>query len=130
MEKQLVAIKTEAKSAYDSIRMDYDEFSHHKRAFSKETKKMMKAQMAVYAGVYNRDYAMYKKGIDTYEALIAIVVTAPHTQYVVLTDDMQKFGVNEGVQYATSHMDMQTFMRDKLAKYKAIYNQLPRGYFK
>ena len=38
---------------------------------------------------------------------------------------------NEGVQdatlYQTSHMDMQTFMRDKLAKYKAIYNQLPRG---
>ena len=56
--------------------------------------------------------------------------TAPPTQYFVLTDDMQKFGVNEGVQYATSHMDMQTFMRDKLAKYKAIYNQLPRGYFK
>ena len=74
---------------------------------SRQSAKLVKAQMRVYAGIYNRDYAMYKKGVDGYEKC-----------FFKDTPDV------------TIDVVVSPKMKEELDAYKDFYNQLPRGFFK
>ena len=58
-----------AKEAYDHLHSNYDFLNHP--GVDKISRKTTKAQMTVYAGIYNRDYALCKNGIDAFEKNIA-----------------------------------------------------------
>ena len=81
--------------------------------------------MRVHAGVYNRDYAEYKKGVDAYEKLSQERPTDQSLRIHVTCKDAAKLA-----EYEASSDPLKTIFEGKLARYKAMYNQLPRDYFK
>ena len=82
---------------------------------SRQSAKLVKAQMRVYAGIYNRDYAMYKKGVDGCEK--CFFKDTPDVTIVVVSAALATQASKEK-------------MKEKLDAYKDFYNQLPRGFFK
>ena len=112
--------KQMAKESYEEIKAIYDQLP--KGLASKAAKRQMRAQMTVYAGIYNRDYAQYKKGVDAFE-----------TRGVeVLQESMPPImfsGTSKNVS-AVDKSDAQRFYERKLEYYRRLYTLLPRGYFK
>ena len=65
-ELPIAGCKLIAKNAYEELRAF---LATQQCRENKQMRKMTKAEMTACAGLYNRDYAMYKKGVDTLEAL-------------------------------------------------------------
>ena len=91
----------------------------------KECIKVMKAELTVYAGVHNRDYAQYKKGVDAFEK--SIKAPALYSKpFVKVGHD----GVMSDVMDGSDGCDHEEINGQKLLYYKDMYNVLPRGYFR
>ena len=122
---KVALFKDRAEKSYTELRTSYEQIKDVPN-LSKTSKKMAKAQMTVHAGIYNRDYAMYKKGVDNFEkysARAVVEASEPNKSIPIIeTDDPSRY---EGRQAPQS-----VFHERKLAFYKGLYNELPRGYFK
>ena len=104
--------------------------------------KMAKAQMRVYAGVYNRDYGEYKQGVDQYERYTraylrneeaALAKGERYVRFISVKEGSEKameYGIpSSGVTLANPDTHREMYER-KVAEYKGLYNALPRGYFR
>ena len=90
------------------------------------SEKVCKAQLAVYAGIYNRDYGLYKKGVDAFakygrRLLLESRDPTDGMLTLVATDDPSI--------YAGSPDVMEQFYQRKVSYYAGLYGELPRGYF-
>lgn len=101
--------------------------------------------MRVYAGVYNRDYGEYKRGVDQYERYTcadlrneetALAQGGRYARFIAIEDN--KIAVEHGIHGGIPADELIQLSPDahremyqrKLARYKGLYNELPRGYFR
>ena len=117
--KQVIEIQRKAAAKqYDECRKIYDVGAG---LMMRESKKVIMAEMTVYAGIHNRDYAQYKKGVDQFEKRIkASALYVGHNAAV-------GGGRAEILDGCT---DMKKLYEGKLRLFKDFYNALPRGYFR
>ena len=115
--------KMEAKKSYDYLLKVHNETKDIKCNNEKLCYKICKAQLTIYAGIYNRDYKEYKKGVDMFADVIE--------KYNELPDVATILRVREnGEGESRDNMDMPEWFNYKYNYYKNLYNILPRGYFK
>ena len=115
-----------AEESYKEVREFYDMMeSKCPEGFSKRYRNLTKAQLCVYAGIFNRDYAEYKKGVDQYERH-----TRGALRDAATTPTISIIGVSEEKAAEYGIGDSEKIFAKKLAYYKSLYNKLPRGYFK
>lgn len=125
-EREIAAEKQEAKVYYDKLLSTYELLKGKNVSMPKHAERAMKAQMSVFAGIYNRDYALYKRGVDKYakygnpDKYLNDVVD----RVFIVSDDPFMHGA-----LSSSSNQVKTFYDRKLALYKSLYNKLPRGYF-
>ena len=134
--EKIAEIKQDAERAYKEVRDFYEQSEREApECFTKRCKKIALAQMRVHAGVYNRDYGEYKKGVDDYErhsrTALRKAETGPTVWVTWVTEEKAaEYGLPaSGVTQMSPDAQRERFER-KLAKYKGLYNELPRGYFK
>ena len=113
-----------AKESYEELRAIYDQLP--KGLVCKVAKRQMRAQMTVHAGIYNRDYAQYKKGVDAFETHGMEVLQASMPRIMVSDNLASKNGDGSAI----DESELQRFYERKLESYKKLYTVLPRGYFK
>ena len=116
--------KMEAKKSYDYLLKVHNETKDIKCNNEKLCYKICKAQVTIYAGIYNRDYKEYKKGVDMFADASEEYNELPHGFHTWL-----RIKENENKQERDS-MDMPEWFNYKYNHYKNLYNILPRGYFK
>ena len=125
-----------AEESYKEVREFYDMMeSKCPEGFSKRYRNLTKAQLCVYAGIFNRDYAEYKKGVDQYErhtrgALRDAATTLTIPIISVSEEKAAEYGIGPGGFAAAPPDTCEKVFAKKLAYYKSLYNKLPRGYFK
>ncbi len=134
--EQIAGIKQEAKRAYTEVRDVYEQFEREiPEHFTKRCKKIALAQMRVHSGVHNRDYGEYKKGVEDFErhslAAVRKAETTPTICAIGVGDEKAaEYGLPApGFTLASPDAQREVLER-KLVKYKGIYNELPRGYFR
>ena len=88
----------------------------------KTSLKVAKAQMTIYAGIYNRDYAQYKKGVDKFEKYALRSMNLKGTVACRTMEDV--------TEVAKAAMSEKEWIDHKIAFYKNLYNELPKRYFK
>ena len=105
---------------------------------SKETKKVnpnqsrgiAKAQITIWAGIYNRDYKEYRKGVDTFKQLTDEEKTKQGKNTLNLKMRAATEGSDEIEFISYDNSTVCNWFDDKHEYYKNLYNELPRGYFK
>ena len=111
-----------AEQKYKYLRERYEEVRVTDPTVVKTSVKMTKAQMTIYAGIYNRDYAQYKKGVDKFEKCALRLMNLKYNMSERVMEDRTEEG--------KAAMGDNEWMNHKLAFYKNLYNELPRRYFK
>jgi len=111
-----------AKNSYDYLTKTYEEI---KDVNEKKSRKIMKAQITIWAGIYNRDYKEYRKGVDAFKQLTDEQKTKQDKNAINVymrkgEDDTEEWDKD----YTMDWFDK------KQEFYKNLYNDLPRGYFK
>lgn len=139
---QVANIKQGAQRSFKELREFYEQAEREfPDSFPKLSRNILKAQMRVWAGVYNRDYGEYKQGVDQYERYTrtslrreeAALEQGGHVVPVIAVsgEKAEEYGVSasSGITHASpgAHRDM---YERKLIMYKGLYNDLPRGYFR
>ena len=86
-----------AEQKYKYLRESYEEMVKMRVTvpnLEKTSLKMAKAQMTIYAGIYNRDYAQYKKGVEKFEtyALRTTLLKDTVARRVMLMEDRTEEG--------------------------------------
>ena len=110
-----------AKESYDEFKAMYDTLPPNTLG-----KKQMKAQMTVYAGIYNRDYGQYKKGVDRFKKHGMANIQASHPLVTIISANKSR-----DINCATMDREyLPDFYERHLQYYNELYNDLPRGYFK
>ena len=115
--------KMGAKKSYDYLLKVHNETKDIKCNNEKLCYKICKAQLTIYAGIYNRDYKEYKKGVDMFADASKKYNELPECAAILRIKE------NEAIQERDS-MDMPEWFNYKYNYYKNLYNILPRGYFK
>ena len=114
-----------AEQKYKYLRESYEEMVKMRVTvpnLEKTSLKMAKAQMTIYAGIYNRDYAQYKKGVEKFETYAL--------RSTLLKDTVARRVMEDRTEEGKAAMGNNEWMNHKLAYYKNLYNELPRRYFK
>ena len=134
--EKIAEIKQDAERAYKEVRDFYEQTEREApEHLTKRCKKITLAQMRVYSGIHNRDYGEYKKGVDDYERHSRTAVREAETRPTVCAiwvadEKAAEYGVPaHGFTRASPDVQREVLER-KLVKYKGLYNELPRGYFK
>ena len=115
--------KLSAKNSYDYLLKVHNETKDIILIHEKLSYKITKAQITVYAGVYNRDYKEYKKGVDMFAKAVEECKKLPYDISVLRIKEEEKT-------QARDSMNMCDWLDYKYTQYKNLYNILPRGYFK
>jgi len=118
----ILKFKMFAKNSYDYLTKTYEEI---KDVNEKKSRKIMKAQITIWAGIYNRDYKEYRKGVDAFKQLTDEEKTNQDKNAINVymrkgEDDTEEWDKD----YTMDWFDK------KQEFYKNLYNDLPRGYFK
>ena len=118
----ILKFKMFAKNSYDYLTKTYEEI---KDVNEKKSRKIMKAQITIWAGIYNRDYKEYRKGVDAFKQLTDEQKTKQDKNAINVymrkgEDDTEEWDKD----YTMDWFDK------KQEFYKNLYNDLPRGYFK
>ena len=118
--------KINALKCYDYLIESHNETKDIKVRCKKSYKKMITAQVTIYAGIYNRDYQKYKKGVDMFAEIMQAVKEEAKTQegYTVIRIK-QEDKVTE-----RDCMNLSDWCDFKYDYYKNYCNQMPKGYFK
>ena len=130
--KEVAAIRDQAKASYEALLLQHDELMQNREGVLewegiKRSSKQCKAQMSVYAGIYNRNYALHHKGVQAFEkmALAYLAGTFRPDKVLIGTEDPANVPARRSIADPVAD-----FYQRKLDLYKGLYNQLPRGYFK
>ena len=115
--------KMGAKKSYDYLLKVHNETKDIKCNNEKLCYKICKAQVTIYAGIYNRDYKEYKKGVDMFADASEKFNELPEVATILRVRE-------NGEGEARDFMDMPEWFNCKYNYYKNLYNILPRGYFK
>jgi len=120
--KLILHHKMKAKQSYDYLLSVYNETKdiYNEKKLSYE---LLKAQVTVYSGVYNRDYKEYKKGVEKFADVMKKLKELPKNVTHIRIKE------NEETQ-ERDYMNMSDWCDYKYNHYKNLYNILPRGYFK
>ena len=118
----ILKFKMFAKKSYDYLTKTYEEI---KDLNDKRSRKICKAQITIWAGIYNRDYKEYRKGVDAFKQLTDEEKTNQDKNAVNIymrkgEDDTEEWDK----EYTMDWFDK------KQEFYKNLYNDLPKGYFK
>ena len=115
-----------AEQKYKYLRERYEEMvSAANSNLDKKSLKMARGQMTIYAGIYNRYYAQYKKGVEKFEKYALRSLCFKDTIYARLLRTMED--QSEDGKAVMSHKE---YVNHKIAFYKNLYNELPKRYFK
>ena len=118
----ILQVKMFAKNSYEYLIKGYEET---KDINKKQSRKIMKAQITIWAGIYNRDYKEYRKGVDAFKQL---------TEEVKTNHDKNAINIymNKGMdgEYTCGKGFTDEWIDKKQEFYKNLYNELPKGYFK
>jgi len=121
--KLILQHKMEAKKSYDYLLSIHNETKDIQCSEKKLSYELLKAQITIYAGVYNRDYKEYKKGVEKFADVMKKIKELPkNVTYLRIKE-------NEAIQ-KRDYMNMSDWCDYKYNNYKNLYNILPRGYFK
>tara|TARA_R110000772_G_scaffold21086_1_gene58289 strand:- start:564 stop:914 length:351 start_codon:yes stop_codon:yes gene_type:complete len=112
-----------AKNSYDYLTETYEEITDVKD--DKKSRKITKAQITIWAGIYNRDYKEYRKGVDAFKQLTDEAKT--YQDKNVINVFIRK---GEDCDYECDKDYTVDWFDKKQEFYKNLYNDLPRGYFK
>jgi len=118
--------KRNAEQSYKFLREAYEKIKEDSLTtpgIDKTGLKIAKAQMTIYAGIYNRDYAEYKKGVDKFEKYALKQSTLKNIGLCIRTME----NTNEADKAAMTQTE---WLDHKLEYYKNLYNVLPKRYFK
>tara|TARA_B110000285_G_scaffold61080_1_gene70227 strand:- start:550 stop:897 length:348 start_codon:yes stop_codon:yes gene_type:complete len=111
-----------AKKSYDYLTKTYEEV---KVINDKKGRKITKAQITIWAGIYNRDYKEYRKGVDAFKQLTDEAKTyLPKNVINIYIENGNDNNEECDKDYTIEWFDK------KQEFYKNLYNDLPRGYFK
>ena len=118
----ILKFKMFAKNSYDYLTKTYEEV---KDGNDKKSRKITKAQITIWAGIYNRDYKEYRKGVDAFKQLTDEEKTNQDKNVINIymrkgEDDTEEWDKD----YTMDWFDK------KQEFYKNLYNDLPKGYFK
>jgi hypothetical protein len=118
----ILKFKMFAKNSYDYLTKTYEEV---KDGNDKKSRKITKAQITIWAGIYNRDYKEYKKGVDTFKQLTdeEKINQDKNTRNIFIQNGEEREIVCDN-EFTFDWFDK------KQELYKKLYNDLPRGYFK
>jgi hypothetical protein len=118
----ILKFKMFAKNSYDYLTETYEEI---KDLNDKRSRKIMKAQITIWAGIYNRDYKEYRKGVDAFKQLTDEEKTNQDKNAINI---YMKKGEDDTEEWDKEYtMD---WFDKKQEFYKNLYNDLPKGYFK
>ena len=118
----ILKFKMFAKNSYDYLTKTYEEL---KDVNNKNSRKITKAQITIWAGIYNRDYKEYRKGVDAFKQLTDEQKTKQDENAINI---YMKKGEDDTEEWDKDYtMD---WFDKKQEFYKNLYNDLPRGYFK
>jgi len=118
----ILKFKMFAKNSYDYLTKTYEEL---KDVNNKNSRKITKAQITIWAGIYNRDYKEYRKGVDAFKQLTDEQKTKQDKNTINVCIKKGDHDTEEWDKDYT--MD---WFDKKQEFYKNLYNDLPRGYFK
>ncbi len=118
----ILKFKMFAKNSYDYLTKTYEEV---KDVNDKKSRKIMKAQITIWAGIYNRDYKEYRKGVDAFKQLTDEEKTNQDKNAINIY--MRK---GEECKYECDNDYTVDWFDKKQEFYKNLYNDLPKGYFK
>ena len=121
--REIAAGKEQAKQHYDKLLEVYELHMANEVSVPKGVIKAYKAQMSVFAGIYNRDYAQYKRGVDRYAKY-------GNPDRYAANSYLFSSGHDRDSEVSTNTSLAKTLYDDNLALYKSLYNKLPRGYFR
>ena len=118
----ILKFKMFAKNSYDYLTKTYEEV---KDGNDKKSRKITKAQITIWAGIYNRDYKEYKKGVDTFKQLT-------DEEKINQDKNVRNIFIQNGEEcdYECDKVFTYEWFDKKQELYKNLYNDLPRGYFK
>jgi hypothetical protein len=118
----ILKFKMFAKDSYDYLTKTYEEV---KDGNDKKSRKITKAQITIWAGIYNRDYKEYKKGVDTFKQLT-------DEEKINQDKNTRNIFIQNGEECEIVCDNEFTFdwFDKKQELYKKLYNDLPKGYFK
>ena len=117
-EREIAAEKEEAKVYYDKLLSTYELLKGENVNMPKHAERAMKAQMSVFAGIYNRDYALYKRGVDKYAKYGNPEKYNDMVDVAVLASDDPS--LHDAL--SSSSNQVKTFYDRKLALYKSLHN--------
>ena len=118
----ILKFKMFAKNSYDYLTKTYEEV---KDGNDKKSRKITKAQITIWAGIYNRDYKEYRKGVDTFKQLT-------DEEKINQDKNVRNIFIQNGEEcdYECDKVFTYEWFDKKQELYKNLYNDLPRGYFK
>ena len=118
----ILKFKMFAKDSYDYLTKTYEEV---KDGNDKKSRKITKAQITIWAGIYNRDYKEYRKGVDTFKQLT-------DEEKINQDKNVRNIFIQNGEEcdYECDKVFTYEWFDKKQELYKNLYNDLPRGYFK
>lgn len=127
MDQQIKNIRNNMKETYLYLKQEYMTLPESAK---EENKKMTLAQITIYCGLANRDYAMFKKGIERFEKYSLKILEMYQDPNIRLTGMIQCENDADTSNYANTTNPFLTFRNRKIEYYTGMYNQLPAGYFR
>tara|TARA_R110000782_G_scaffold170566_3_gene262315 strand:- start:187 stop:621 length:435 start_codon:yes stop_codon:yes gene_type:complete len=129
----------DAKEHYDYYVKSYKDFKAVSSPYKddenyayKESKIMARAQIKIYAGIYNRDYGEFRKGLDKYKLYLnkskeGELVRITYEDVVTEANNTE---ANDTEAHYTQVSDIDAdYINEKIRRYETLYEKLPRNYF-
>jgi hypothetical protein len=119
---QIKLAQKEAKKHYEFLIEAYEKIKE-KEAFKYTThgdtsRNMIKAQIKIHAGIYNRNYGEYKEGLDKYKSNANDVIEG---RMLIIK--------NGQIDTEYTNFNKIEYMQLRVKHYESLYEQLPRNYF-